>query len=154
MYRMEEWCFIPDYEKYMISSLGRVKSLNFNHTKEEKLLNLNLRSDGYLCVTLFNENGRSTPIPVHKLVCSCFIVNQENKPVIDHINRDKLDNRLENLRWASYYENTHNHTEYHKGKEYIHSNRKGFEFRKKINGILHRKYFKTYEEAVEYRDSL
>lgn len=113
---------------------------------------MNKRSDGYLCVTLFNEKGRTSPIPVHKLVCSCFVGNPEGKPVVDHINRNKLDNTAKNLRWSSIAENTLNRDDYHKGKEYIHKNKNGFEFRKKIDGVVCRKYFKTYEEAVEFRN--
>ena len=45
---------------------------------------------------------------IHRLVATAFIPNPENKRCVDHINGDKLDNRLENLRWSTYVENGRN----------------------------------------------
>ena len=60
-------------------------------------------SKGYLCVQV---NGKT--YKVHRLVAECYIPNPENKPFIDHINRRKHDNRVENLRWATNSENMRN----------------------------------------------
>lgn len=51
-------------------------------------------------------NGKS--YLVHRLVAECFIPNPEHKPTVDHINRDPTDNRVSNLRWATYKEQVEN----------------------------------------------
>lgn len=51
---------------------------------------------------------------VHRLVAECFIPNPENKPEIDHINTNRSDNRVENLRWSTRGENQNNPLTRHK----------------------------------------
>ena len=49
---------------------------------------------------------------VHRAVAELFVPNPENKPFIDHINRNKLDNRAINLRWVTSKENNNNRRSY------------------------------------------
>ena len=58
---------------------------------------------GYKGVTILDKRYK-----VHRLVAETFIPNPENKPEIDHINRNPSDNRMENLRWATRTENNRN----------------------------------------------
>ena len=60
---------------------------------------------GYLQVNL---SGIRVPQLVHRLVAKAFIPNPENKPFIDHINGNRADNRIENLRWVTQRENVNN----------------------------------------------
>ena len=99
---MLEWYHIPNYENmYKINLLGQVKNINRNTilTPSYKF--------GYRYVSL-SKNGRSKSYSVHYLLAKTFLPNPENKPCIDHINGDRSDNRLENLRWVTYKENAVN----------------------------------------------
>lgn len=97
---MEEWKFIVGFEKYMVSNLGRVKSLNYKRTGKEQLLLPNKNNRGYLWVTLY-KNGADKKCLIHRLVAEAFIPNPDNLSQVNHINENKTDNRVDNLEWCS-----------------------------------------------------
>ena len=115
---MEEiWKNVVGYEGlYQVSSLGRVKSLERlvkNNNKggfrliKEKVLSLCSSGRQYYYVSLL-KNSSPKKVYVHRLVAEAFLPNPENKPCIDHLNTDKFDNRVENLKWCTCKENTNN----------------------------------------------
>lgn len=102
---IEIWKDIKGYENlYQISNLGRVKSLG-----KHKILKNCANSSGYLNVTLVKNKVRKNFL-VHRLVGLHFVHNEKPKyyKQIDHINTDKTDNRVENLRWCSACQNCNN----------------------------------------------
>lgn len=103
----EIWKDIKGYENlYQISSLGRVRRIT--KTNGYKILKQSTNpQSGYIQVAL-SKNGKCTVYKVHQLVAKHFISNLDNKPCIDHINTDKTDNRVENLRWCTQKENLNN----------------------------------------------
>ena len=113
----EIWKDIKGYEGwYQVSNLGRVKRLkkvHCNHGKtniveREHLLIPQKDRKGYMVVILSNNGKSRKHFKVHRLVADAFIDNNDNKPQVDHINRIKTDNCVENLRWVTNSENQYN----------------------------------------------
>ena len=99
--REEIWKDIKGFEgKYMVSNLGRVKSLNYNNTGKEGILKAHFNVHGYLFVVLYKEGKRKLPL-VHRLVATAFLENPDNLPEVNHKNEDKTDNRVDNLEYCS-----------------------------------------------------
>ena len=106
----EEWRDVAGYEGlYQVSSEGRVKSLERKGRKSERILKPGVRSKGYLFVVLC-AGGKSRMFSVHRLVCTAFHDNPENKLDVNHINENKTDNRIENLEWSTRKENLNHGT--------------------------------------------
>ena len=94
---MEEFRKIKDYENYSVSNLGVVRN-----DKKGKILKQSYRK-GYKQVGFDGKTHR-----VHILVAKAFIPNLENKKCVDHIDTDKANNNVSNLRWATNNENNCN----------------------------------------------
>lgn len=106
---------IPNYEGlYQVSNLGNVKSLHRVITRsndkvqtiKEKFLKPILGSHGYLAVGLY-KNKKQKLFLVHVLMAIVFFNHKPkgNTIVVDHINNDRTDNRLDNLQLISHREN-------------------------------------------------
>lgn len=88
---MEEWKDIEGYPNYMVSNLGRVKSLGNDKTRKEKILNGCKDKDGYFQIKLSKE-GKVKMYKVHRLVAQAFLDNPNNLPEVNHKDEDKTDN--------------------------------------------------------------
>ena len=114
---MVEWSFIKGTNNiYMVSNEGDVRSIDrtdsLGRFKRGVVLKKMLVC-GYFYVNIV-VNNKQKLMRVHRLVAEAFIPNTENKPCVDHINGDKMDNRVENLRWTTYKENTNNSNTFYK----------------------------------------
>jgi len=102
--KVEVWTDISVAPEYEISSFGRVKRKKPRSDGRDFYPKISLhKSKGYYCVTL---NGKSYQL--HRLLADAFIPNPENKPCVDHIDGNKQNNCLSNLRWATHAENSWN----------------------------------------------
>ena len=115
MYTDEIWKDVKGYEgKYKVSNKGRIKSLNYQNSKKEKLLHLRIgkKRQGYLDVMLSSKNVQKRH-KIHRLVAEAFIPNPNNYPEINHIDEDVSNNNVNNLEWCTklYNLNYGNHRE-------------------------------------------
>lgn len=96
----EEWKNIIGYEElYQVSNFGRVKSLNYNKTKKEKIMKFGKTKNGYLQVQLWKD-GKGKFILVHRLVAIAFIPNPNGYKEINHVSEVKTENHVDNLEWC------------------------------------------------------
>lgn len=106
----EEWKPVIGFEVlYAVSNKGRVASLQYHGVESFSLMSLSDRPDGYKVVKIRDWNKKySRSFPVHRLVAEAFIPNPDNKPQVDHIDTNKCNNYVENLRWVTLLENQRN----------------------------------------------
>lgn len=100
MISSEIWLPVKGFEGlYEVSNLGRVRN-----TKEYKILSIR-NNLGYSAVR-FNRVGKQYFKVVHRLVAEAFLPNPDGKRCVNHKNRIKTDNNIENLEWCTHRENT------------------------------------------------
>jgi len=148
-----EWRPVENYEgKYEVSNTGEVRTLNWKRTGETRNLAGILLKIGYKAVTLHNNGQKTTYI--HHLVANAFIPREEGKDYIDHINRDKTDNRVENLRRVTNGQNIRNTADRTENRcIYLLPKNRGWKVQCRIeNESFHLGCFIDLEQAKAVRD--
>ena len=138
------WKKIDGFENYSICRSGIVRN-----DKTGKIKKLAVNSKGYNRVIL-SKDGKTKRFFLHRLLAIAFIPNPQNKPCVDHINGNRQNNALENLRWCTRSENNRNaknHGQYKKGVSFNKSSQK-FVAKIGINGkTRHLGLFESEDEA-------
>ena len=143
------WKDITGYEGlYMVSDDGRIMNVRKHILKPVIVTGynrINCHKDGILKSYL-----------VHRLVAKAFIENPDNKEFVDHINGNRQDNRVENLRWATAQENCRNCALYSNnllGIKGVSKNGNRYVARCRVNGkmALHKTYDTAEEASEAYR---
>jgi hypothetical protein len=89
---------IEEHNNYAVSNSGKVKNV-----LTKRVLKNFIDGSGYGNVDLDDENNS-----VHRLVATAFLPNPKNKPCVDHIDNNRTNNNVSNLRWATVQENMMN----------------------------------------------
>ena len=142
---------IQNCEGYLIYPDGGVYS-----KKRKIFLKPGKQTKGYLRISLRNDNKQQKNYLIHRLIAEHYIPNPEGKPQVDHKNRNRTDNRVENLRWATNGENNHNkliqkhNTSGHKNISY-HKTQHKWVFTKSYEKKILYKIFKTKIDSLCYK---
>lgn len=147
----EEWLKIPGFQNYSVSSLGNVRRDRAGYSRPVKKYR-NPAGYEYVCLC---KDGKIKSFAISRLVAMAFIPNPTGKPTVDHINRVRDDNRISNLRWATYCEQGLNRTSAIGGSGFRHITEQydGFKFQLRRGGkIIAAVWTKTLAEALLVRD--
>lgn len=100
------------FENYEISDLGNLRKLMRDGTYKYLKCSILKTGGGYKYIQI-TRNGKRNNILIHRLVALAFIGPQpSDEPYVDHINRNSLDNRVDNLRWINHQGNMQNTDKY------------------------------------------
>lgn len=136
-------------DKYLVYDDGRIYN-----TILKRFIKQTLTGRGYRTVKILGKNAR-----LHRVIAEVFLPNYYNKPTVDHKDRNKENNSLYNLRWASQKEQIVNtgirstNTSGTKGVCY-HKRDKLWVAHLCVDGKLYRRSSKTIEEAILKRIEL
>ena len=142
---------IQNYPNYLIYNDGRVQN-----KKTKRFLKCGTYKTGYKYVVLCKGDGTKKNHSIHRLVCIHYIENLNNYEFVDHIDRDKSNNNISNLRWCNKSQNELNKSLFKNNKLKIKNicrQDNGFMFKKIINGKIYRKCFVNLDDAIKYKNN-
>ena len=148
---METYKVINGFEGYSVSDHGNVKN-----NKTGRIKNVNANEEGYIRVSLYISKTKYMK-QVHVLVADAFLENHDGKPFVDHINNDRSNNNISNLRWATSIENNRNaivRKDNKSGVKGVHFDKHANKYKSQItiDGIkIHLGYFTKIEDATQAR---
>lgn len=146
---------VENFNNYVVSNLGYIK----NH-KTGRILKTPLCKNGYPMVNLSNKNIKKT-FYLHSIVANSFLNKENEKYEIDHIDGNKVNNKLDNLRFVNHSENQKNRKIYcfkkklpASGHHHIYLINKYFIVWFRHNKLNHWSCHKTLESALVKRDEV
>ncbi len=91
----ETWIAIQGYNgKYLVSSYGRVYN-----SEREVMMNTYKKKDGYERVSLYDKENKIKEYRIHRLVAQHFLKNNDDKKNVIHLDKNKDNNKVNNLKW-------------------------------------------------------
>ncbi len=138
----ENWKKIKSFSNYSCSNLGKIRNDTTKHISQ-----LKPRKSGYIEINLINDLNKRINLRVHRIIAQTWLSNNENKLTVNHKNKIRNDNRVENLEWMTYREQAiHQHQYKCKIKRRINNNKGVWQCDIKTGKKI--RYFRTIQEAA------
>jgi len=147
----EQFREIEEYPGYNIGNLGTIK--NKHNVALKPWIHTVANNYSHYDLKVMDKNKNYKHVPPHRLIAMAWIPNPDNKPYIDHIDRDPFNNSIENLRWATPMENANNcgiRINNKSGITGLYVMNKKWVAKRTIMGIKYQKSFKERSEAEAY----
>ena len=140
---------IQGYPNYLVYDDGRIFSKQTNI-----FLKPSKNKGGYYHVGL-SKNNKAKTFRIHRLVGLHYLPKVQGKDIIDHIDGDKINNHVNNLRWTTNIENSNGYQRLKdcntSGFKNIIKTTNGFRFQKRIYGTKYQKQHKNLNELLWYK---
>ena len=138
----EVWKKIEKFSNYEISNFGNLRNKTTNKFRKPTI------KSGYLCTNIKNDKGECKSMKIHRLVAMSFIPNIENKYSVNHKDHNKLNNKLDNLEWATATEQNNHKRKPKKEIQELVSSRAVWRLDKNTNEKI--EYYKTIRFAAQW----
>lgn len=152
----EEWRPINGWEGYYVSNSGNIKRQSKEYAHKFFEVKGSISNHGYRYIQRTREGKRQNYF-IHRCVAEAFIPNPENKPCVDHIDNNKTNNYVNNLRWCTQGDNCKNQKQKISGKKNgvrFDEARQKWEASIRVNNQnKFLGYFLTYDEAKAARET-
>ena len=155
--QLEEWRLIeePELQGYYVSNLGNIS----RQSREFKTKWINIKGSSLKGYRYFQQiiDGKRKNHLIHRCVAKAFIENPDNKPCVDHIDNNRANNHVNNLRWCFHSENCKNQPQQTEGKKngvvFDNQRKRWMATIRENHNNKFLGYYDTYEEAKEARET-